>query len=93
MAQVKLNDKQYDKKDCLEITIGEKNYMMPLAGSMPLKTLKKLTKDADVDVILEVLNAYIPEEITDELTVADVKQIFEAWGAASKEVSGIELGK
>lgn len=93
MAQVKLNDKQYDKKDCLEIAIGEDKYMMPLANSMPLKTLKKLNKDADVDVILEVLNAYIPEEITDELTVADVKQIFEAWGAASKENSGIELGK
>ena len=93
MAQVKLNDKQYDKKDCLEITIGEGKYMMPLANCMPLKTLKKLNKDADVDVILEVLNAYIPEEITDELTVADVKQIFEAWGAASKENSGIDLGK
>lgn len=93
MAQVKLNGRQYDKKDCLEINIGEKNYMMPLAGSMPLKTLKKLTKDADVDVILEVLNVYIPEEVTDEFTVADIRQIFEAWSEASKDNSGIEPGK
>lgn len=93
MAQVKLNDKQYDKKDCLEINIGDGKYMMPLANSMPLKTLKKLTKDADVDTILEVLEAYIPEEVTDELTVADLRQIFEAWSDASKENSGIEPGK
>lgn len=93
MAQVKLNDKQYDKKDCLEINIGNEKYMMPLANSMPLKTLKKLTKNADVDVILEVLGSYIPEEITDELTVADVRQIFEAWSEASKETTGIEPGK
>ena len=93
MAQVKLNDKQYDKKDCLEISIGDGKYMMPLANSMPLKTLKKLTKDADVDTILEVLEAYIPEEVTDELTVVDLRQIFEAWSEASKETSGIEPGK
>lgn len=93
MAQVKLNDKQYDEKDCLEIQIGDGKYMMPLASAMPLKTLRKLTKDADVEVILGILGNYIPEEVTDELTVADVRQIFEAWGAASSEASGIELGK
>lgn len=93
MAQVKLNGKQHDKKDCLEINIGDKKYMMPLANSMPLKTLKKLTKDADVDTIIEVLGTYIPEDVTDELTVADIRQIFEAWSEASKETSGIEPGK
>lgn len=93
MAQVKLNDKQHDKKDCLEINIGDKTYMMPLANCMPIKTLKKLTKDADVDIILEVLGTYIPEDVTDELTVADIRQIFEAWSEASKETSGIEPGK
>ena len=93
MAQVKLNDKQYDKKDCLEINIGDGKYMMPLANSMPLKVLKKLTKGADVDTILNILNNYIPEEVTDELSVTDVKTIFEAWGSASKELGGIESGK
>lgn len=93
MAQVKLNNKQYDAKDCLEIRIGEKTYNMPLANCMPLKILKKLTKDADVETILEILNNYIPEKVTDELSVVDVRNIFEAWGAASKELSGIESGK
>jgi len=93
MAQVKLNNKQYDAKDCLEIRIGEKKYNMPLANCMPLKILKKLTKDADVETILEILNNYIPEEVTDELSVVDVRNIFEAWGSASKEISGIESGK
>lgn len=93
MAQVKLGNKQYDKKDCLEIRVGEKTYNMPLANCMPLKILKRLTKDADVDIILEILNNFIPEDITDEMSVQDVKVIFEAWGAASKEMGGIDSGK
>lgn len=93
MAQVKLNDRQYDKKDCLEITIGDKKYMMPLANCMPLKVLKKLTKDADVEVIIDVLGNYIPEDIIDEMSVTDVKAIFEAWGEASKENGNVESGK
>lgn len=93
MAQVKLDNKQYDTKDCLEINVGGKKYMMPLASSMPLKVLKKLTKDADVETIFEILSKYIPEEVLDEFSVADVKAIFEAWGAASKDISGIESGK
>lgn len=85
MAQVKLNDKRYDTKDCLEIRIGEKTYNMPLANCMPLKVLKKITKDADVETIINVLSAYIPEDVLDELSVTDVKAILEAWGNASKK--------
>lgn len=93
MAQVKLNDKQYDKKDCLAISIGDNTYNMPLANCMPLKVLKRLTKDADVEVIVDILSNYIPVEVVDELSVTDIRQIFEAWGAASKENGGIESGK
>ena len=80
MAQVNLNNKHYDKKDCLAINVGDKTYHMPLATNMPLKILKRLTKDADV------------AEVVDEFSASDVKQIFEAWGAASNE-KGIESGK
>ena len=80
MAQVNLNNKHYDKKDCLAINVGDKTYYMPLATQMPLKILKRLTKDADV------------AEVVDEFSASDVKQIFEAWGAASNE-KGIESGK
>ena len=93
MAQLNLNNKQYDKKDCLAINIGDKTYNMPLANAMPVKVLKKLTKDADIDTILTTLSPYIPEKVLDELSMVDLKSIFDAWGEASKEVTGVELGK
>ena len=62
MAQVKLNDRQYDAKDCLTINIGDKEYTMPLANRMPLKVLRKLNANADIDIIVEVLSEFIPEE-------------------------------
>ena len=92
MAQVNLNNKHYDKKDCLAINVGDKTYHMPLATNMPLKILKRLTKDADVTEVVDVLSNYIPIEVVDEFSASDVKQIFEAWGAASNE-KGIESGK
>lgn len=92
MAQVNLNNKHYDKNDCLAINVGDKTYHMPLATNMPLKILKRLTKDADVAEVVDVLSNYIPIEVVDEFSASDVKQIFEAWGAASNE-KGIESGK
>ena len=92
MAQVNLNNKHYDKKDCLAINVGDKTYYMPLATQMPLKILKRLTKDADVAEVVDVLSSYIPIEVVDEFSASDVKQIFEAWGAASND-KGIESGK
>ncbi len=93
MTTLNLNENK-KQTDCLSIAIGEETYNMPLAGAMPMKILKKATaKDADVNDVIEVLTMYIPEEVVDYLTVDDVKAIFEAWGEASKEVSGVEPGK
>lgn len=93
MAQLNLNSKHYDKKDCLAINIGDRTYHMPLANAMPVKVLKNLTKDADIDTILTTLSPYIPEDVLGELSMVDLKSIFDAWGDASAEVTGVELGK
>lgn len=93
MAQIKIDNKQYDEKDVLAINIGNKTYNMPLANCMPLKVLKKLTEDVDVETIMNILGNYIPENVLDELTVNDIKSIFESWSEASKEVSGLDVGK
>lgn len=93
MAQVKLNDRQYDAKDCLTINIGDKEYTMPLANRMPLKVLRKLNANADIDIIVEVLSEFIPEEVIDCLSVTDVKSIFDAWGSAANSTGDVESGK
>lgn len=93
MAQVKLNNKQYDKKNCLAINIGENTYNMPLAPAMSIKMVKKMADDPTFDGMLEVLTNYIPEEVLDELTYGNLEQIVRAWYEASEKLTGMDVGK
>lgn len=90
------------KKDDLFLTleISGKNYNLPLAKSMKIKELRKLTKiiklssqDEQFDGMCEFLAKYMGEEVVDDMTAGDILEIFELWKRANKEVDGLNLGE
>ena len=88
MAEVTL--KKRDQIDVLKINIGDKSYSLPLGGSVPYKTLKKLKTE---DGIFEFLAEHIPEKVLDELTSNDITTIFTAWSEATKAENGATPGE
>lgn len=74
----------------LAINIGEKQYKIPLGGSMPYKKLKAIKTSDD---IYGFLAEHIPEKVLDTLTVADITTIFNAWSEATKEDTGATPGE
>ena len=84
-------------KEVLKINIGEKSFSMPLAGSIPFVELMDIkaakTQDEKLESMTKLLKKYIPEEVYNTLTSAEINQIMIAWGQASSEDSGITPGE
>ena len=74
----------------LKINIDDKSYFLPLSGSMKPKEVAKLDT---VEATIEFMKKYIPGEVLDELTQDEYNDIVRAWGAASKEASGLNPGE
>lgn len=87
MAEVILKKKQVE---VLKVTIEDKTYSIPLGGSLPYKTLKKLKSE---DGTFEFLQEYIPEEVIDDLTSNDIAEILRAWTKATEENTGLKSGE
>lgn len=87
MAKINLNDKPIE---VLEIEIGDKTYKIPLGSSLPLKKVKSIK---DEDSVMEFLREYMPEKVVDNLTIAQLTQIFNVWSEETKKASGISLGE
>ena len=87
MAKINLNNKPID---VLDIEIGDKTYKIPLGSSLPLKKAKSIK---DEDTVMEFLRDYMPDEVVDNLTIAQLTQIMNAWSEETKKASGISLGE
>ena len=88
---IKINGKKYETTEVIKVEIENKTYSLPLMKHLKYKTLKKLLsmKDEsadDLEMIIEVLGEYIPNEVLEELSVAEITQIITTW----KDVSGGE---
>lgn len=92
MPELKLNDSK--QVDVLAVKIGEHVYNIPLGNCLKVKDYRRLKNlKNNEEEIFAFLNGYIPEEVTDELSVDDLTQIFKAWSDATKEASGKSLGE
>ena len=87
MAEVTLGNKEIE---VLVVNIGDRSYSLPLGGSVPYKTLKSLNTD---EGMMSFLAEHIPQEVVDALTVNEIRQIFLAWNAETKKVTGLSSGE
>ena len=87
MAKISLNDKPIE---VLDIEIGDKTYKIPLGSSLPLKKTKSIK---DEESVMAFLRDYMPEKVVDNLTIAQLAQIMNAWSEETKKASGISLGE
>ena len=74
----------------LKVNIDDKSYHIPLAGSLKAKKVAALDT---VEATLAFMKQFIPEEVIDDLTQDEYNDIVQAWGAASKEASGLKPGE
>ena len=87
MAKINLNNKPIE---VLDIEIGDKTYKIPLGSSLPLKKAKAIK---DEESVMEFLREYMPEKVVENLTIAQLAQIMNAWSEETKKASGISLGE
>ena len=82
-----------------KVTIDGKSYDIPLVNTMKVKEarqLLKVTKMEDseqVDYLAEFLGRYMGPEIVDEMTFADMFEVFKLWLKANEEAGGLSLGE
>lgn len=89
MAEIKLGSKR--ALETLKVKIGDKEYNVPLAGSLTMAELRALrNEDSDGFPFFE---KYIPPEVLDTLTLDEFKQLNNAWKKTSEKVSGVDLGE
>lgn len=92
MAEITLG--KHSSTEVLSVTIEDKTYNVPLAGSIPYGQLRKLKKGKnDPDLIVEFFGKYIPEEVLDNLYVEDINELMLAWSEATQKVNGASVGE
>ena len=88
----KLNLNEYsNKKETLEVRLGDKTYNIPLAGDMSVKDFKELRKalkTEDEGVMIDFLSRYMGKDVVDSLPMSALTAIFKAWGEASNGAEG-----
>lgn len=76
--------------ECLQVTIEDKTYKIPLGNSLKRKELMKLkTEEGQI----EFLEKYLTKKLMDDLTQGEINTIVEAWAKATQEASGMKLGE
>lgn len=87
MAKITVENKVVE---VLEVEIGEKTYNIPLGSSL---TYKKLNSLKTTENFMQFFMEYIPEDIFDTLSIANISAIIKEWNKATEQASGISLGK
>lgn len=76
--------------EVLEVEIGDKTYNVPLGSSLSYKKLNSLKSTPE---FMAFFMEYIPEEVFNTLTVANISAIIKEWNKATEQDAGIGLGK
>lgn len=85
--------------EVLIVTIGDKDYKIPLATSLPYKKVKslmgltKLDDEAKIDAFIGFFKEYIPEKVIDELPMSALTELAKAWSGATEKDGGESLGE
>lgn len=87
MAKVTIGSAQVN---VLEVSWRGKTYKVPLAGSMKRKDLLKLNSEESVH---EMFTQYIPEDILDDMTLDEYRQLIDAWNNANTGKDEASLGE
>lgn len=76
----------------LKVNIEDKSFNIPLGTSLKRKELAKLKTE---DAVNKFFAQYIGEELWDDLTIGEQKEIITAWSKATTEDNGdgTPLGK
>lgn len=77
-------------REVLEVQIGEATYNVPLGSSLNYKKLNSLKT---TDEFMAFFMEYIPEDVFDTLSVANITAIIAEWTKATEQVGGVSLGK
>ena len=85
--------------EVLVVKIGDKEYRVPLATSLPYKKAKELIKLAKADEenaldgFLEFFSNYIPSDVLDELPMSALTTLAKAWTGQTEKEGGQSLGE
>lgn len=86
-------------KEVLVVKIGDKEYSVPLATSLPYKKAKELIKlakgdeETALDGFIEFFANHIPSEVLDELTMKELTFLAKAWTGQTEKEGGQSLGE
>lgn len=87
------------KNAYLTLEIEGKNYNIPLISTLKMKEVKRLLKvinsdESDqIEGIADFLSDYMGEEIVDDMTIEDIKEVFDIWKEANDKEGGPALGE
>lgn len=79
-----------ERNEILTIEYKGKAYDIPLANAMKRKDLKKLK---DEDSVEAMFAKYIPQNVLDDMSPDEYRQLAEAWTGESQRASGTDLGE
>lgn len=87
MAKVNVGSAQINM---LEVVWQGKTYKVPLAGSMKRKDILKLNSE---EAVHNMFTQYIPEDVLDDMTLDEYRQLIDAWNAANTNKDDASLGE
>jgi len=89
-----LNLNDHKQTEVLKVDIGDKTYNIPLGTSLKVKEFRKLKKIGNNEEgMFDFLAQYLGKDVVEELTMAEITTIFNAWSDATKEASGMTVGE
>lgn len=83
----------------LNIEIKGKNYKIPLARSMKVKTIRKvlhiskLDEAEQFDFLYDLFAPYLGQELIDDLTESEIEELYVIWTKANSETGEVSLGE
>ena len=87
MAKVNIGSAQINM---LEVVWQGKTYKVPLAGSIKRKDILKLNSE---EAVHNMFTQYIPEDVLDDMTLDEYRQLIDAWNAANTNKDDASLGE